>query len=215
MDITFITGEILNHSRGHPDHGSHITIPGILPQRRLDAIMRIAGPDYWMTNPGITPKGARKEFIDPEQIPWTDWLMPGTRFKLLYCNLVTGSFTVILQVDAGSVAPPHWHIGNVQAYIIDGGFYYEEDDKGETGMYTCEVAGAVHSPTSPQGTTMLAMVDGPIAGYAPEGELGAIADARLHYYIAAANDAVGHTQLVDYATDPSVGMHSLVPEAAK
>ena len=214
MDITFIFEEILNHSEATRTTAATSQFRAFSP-RRLDAIMRIAGPDYWMTNPGITPKGARKEFIDPEQIPWTDWLMPGTRFKLLYCNLVTGSFTVILQVDAGSVAPPHWHIGNVQAYIIDGGFYYEEDDMGETGMYTCEVAGAVHSPTSPQGTTMFAMVDGPIAGYAPEGELGAIADARLHYYIAAANDAVGHTQLVDYATDPSVGMHGMLPEAAK
>lgn len=45
------------------------------------------------------PQGSRTEFIDPNNIPWTDWLMPGTRFRLLYANLATGSFTVIPQVD--------------------------------------------------------------------------------------------------------------------
>lgn len=59
------------------------------------------GPAFWMTNPGTTPKGTRREFLDHNDIPWTDWLMPGTRFRLLYANLVTGSFTVVLQVDPG------------------------------------------------------------------------------------------------------------------
>ncbi|WP_224390007.1 2,4'-dihydroxyacetophenone dioxygenase family protein [Pseudonocardia sp. ICBG1293] len=165
------------------------------------------GPAFWMTNPGATPKGTRKEFVDPADIPWTDWLMPGTRFKLLYANLVSGSFTVILQVDPGVQATPHWHMGNVQAYILDGGFHYHEDDPGRTGTYTCEVAGAVHEPIAPDGTTMLAFVDGPIAGYLPDGQLGVVADARLHYYMARDNDAVARTQVVDYATDPSLGLH--------
>ncbi len=165
------------------------------------------GSAFWMNNPGVTPKGSRKEFIDPDAIPWTDWLMPGTRFKLLYANLVNGSFSLILQVDPGVQATPHWHMGNVQAYILEGGFHYHEDDPGRQGTYTCEVAGAVHQPISPQGTTMLAFVEGPIAGYLPDGGLGVVADARLHYYMARDNDAVALTQVVDYATDPSVSMH--------
>lgn len=165
------------------------------------------GPTFWMTNPGVTPKGARKEFVNPDDIPWTDWLMPGTQFKLLYCNLVSGAFTLILKVDPGTVATPHWHMGNVQAYLLEGGFYYEEDDPGMAGMYTCEVAGAVHTPIAPDGCVMIAMVEGPIAGYLPDGGLAVVADARLHYYMARDNDAVGHTQLVDYATDPSQDMH--------
>ncbi|MDI6627752.1 MAG: 2,4'-dihydroxyacetophenone dioxygenase family protein [Rhodococcus sp. (in: high G+C Gram-positive bacteria)] len=165
------------------------------------------GPAFWMTNPGTTPKGTRREFVDHNDIPWTDWLMPGTRFRLLYANLVTGSFTVVLQVDPGVQATPHWHMGNVQAYILDGGFHYHEDDPGLTGTYTCEVAGAVHEPIAPEGTTMLAFVEGPIAGYMPDGSLGVIADARLHYYMARDNDAIARVQLVDYATDPSTALH--------
>lgn len=95
----------------------------------------------------------------------------------------------------------------MQAYILDGGFHYHEDDPGLTGTYTCEVAGAVHEPIAPEGTTMLAFVEGPIAGYMPDGSLGVIADARLHYYMARDNDAIARVQLVDYATDPSTALH--------
>lgn len=165
-------------------------------------------PAFWMTNPGTTPKGTRKEFVDPNDIPWTNWLMPGTQFRLLYANLVTGSFTLILKVDEGVQATPHWHLGNVQAYILDGGFHYHEEDPGVAGTYTCEVAGAVHEPIAPHGTTMLAFVEGPIAGYLPDGNIGVIADARLHYYMARANNAIERTQVVDYATDPSADMHN-------
>lgn len=65
----------------------------------------------------------------------------------------------------------------------------------------------MHEPIAPEGTTMLAFVDGPIAGYLPDGNLGVVADARPHYYVARDNDAVARTQIVDYATDPSLGMH--------
>ncbi len=160
-------------------------------------------PLFWMTNPGITPKGERKEFIDPDTIPWTDWLMPGTRYKLLYVNLVSGAFTLILQVDPGVTATPHWHVSNVQAYIIDGGFYYDESDQGTAGNYTCETAGEIHTPHSPTGTTMFAMMDGPIGGYTDEGGLAVVADARLHYYMARENDATAQTMVVDYATAPT------------
>ncbi|MGV9585589.1 2,4'-dihydroxyacetophenone dioxygenase family protein [Nocardia farcinica] len=173
------------------------------------------GPTFWMQNPGTTPKGARKEFVDPDDIPWTDWLMPGTRFKLLYANLATGAFTVILRVDPGVTATPHWHLGTAQAFLLEGGFHYDPDDPGRAGTYTCEVAGAVHQPVSPTGTTMLAFVDGPIAGYLPDGTLGVVADARLHYYMARDNNAVAHTQVVDYATDPSLSLHDGAPTSER
>lgn len=162
---------------------------------------------FWMSNPGTTPKHEKKEFVDPANIPWTDWLMPGTRFKLLYCNLVTGAFTVILQVDPGVEATPHWHMSNVQAFLLEGGFYYDPADPGTAGTYTCEVAGAVHAPISPEGCVMLAFLDGPIAGYAPDDSLAVVADARLHLYLARENGAVEHTQVVDYATAPSADLN--------
>ena len=157
-------------------------------------------PLYWMKNPGLTPKGDRRDFVNPEWIPWTDWLMPGTYFKLLFCDLVSGNFTLLLKVDPGTKAAVHWHLHNTEAYIIEGGFYYDDgDDKGYEGYYTCESAGAIHEPfTSPEGVTMLAISHGPIGGYTDDGQLVLMADARLHYLMARENGAVEHTTLVDY-----------------
>lgn len=156
-------------------------------------------PLYWMKSPGDTPKGSHREFINPEWIPWTDWLMPGTRFKLLFCDLVSGHFSMLLQVDPGVQATPHWHVHNIQAFILEGGFHYEDgDDKGMKGYYTCELAGNVHKPFSPEGCLMFAISHGPIGGYTGDGDLVVMADARLHYYMARENNAVEHTMIVDY-----------------
>ncbi|MEL4024729.1 2,4'-dihydroxyacetophenone dioxygenase family protein [Lysinibacillus endophyticus] len=165
-------------------------------------------PLYWMKNPGNTPKGKKRDFINPDWIPWTDWLMPGTYFKLLSCDLVSGNFTILLKIDPGIKAATHWHLHNSEAYIIEGGFFYEDgDDKGYPGYYTCEQAGHIHEPfAAPEGCTMLAVSYGPIAGYDDDGNLALIADARLHYYMARENNAIEYTTVIDY-TDGTTEMH--------
>ncbi|EDL65590.1 2,4'-dihydroxyacetophenone dioxygenase family protein [Bacillus sp. SG-1] len=165
-------------------------------------------PMFWMKNPGNTPKGDHRDFVNPDLIPWTDWLMPGTRFKLLMCDLVSGNFTLLLQVDPGVKAAVHWHLHNTEAFILEGGFYYEDsDDKGYKGYYTCESAGAIHEPfTSPEGVTMFAVSHGPIGGYDDDGNLAVMADARLHYYMARDNNAVEYTTVVDY-THSTTSLH--------
>ncbi|MEK3936784.1 2,4'-dihydroxyacetophenone dioxygenase family protein [Sporosarcina sp. FSL W7-1349] len=160
-------------------------------------------PIFWMKNPGLTPKTNenRRDFINPDWIEWTDWLMPGTHFKLLYCDLVSGNFTLLLKVDPNTKASVHWHLQNSEAYIIEGTFFYDQegDDRGHPGYYTCEPAGHVHEPfTSPEGCTMLAVSHGPIGGYDDDGNLAVMADARLHYYMAKENNALQHTTVVDY-----------------
>ncbi|KIL72761.1 2,4'-dihydroxyacetophenone dioxygenase family protein [Bacillus badius] len=157
-------------------------------------------PTFWMKSPRNTPKGDRLDFINPDWMPWTDWLMPGTQFKLLFCDLVSGNFTLLLKVDPGTKASVHWHLHNTEAFILEGSFYYEEgEDKGHPGYYTCEAAGNVHEPfTSPEGCIMLAISHGPIGGYDDDGQLAVMADARLHYYMARENNALKHTTIVDY-----------------
>ncbi|MER2507626.1 2,4'-dihydroxyacetophenone dioxygenase family protein [Amaricoccus sp.] len=159
---------------------------------------KMIGPDYWMKNPGITAKGDRKEFIDPDLIPWTNWLMPGTQFKLFSCNLATGAFTFLLNVDPGTKATPHWHVANLEVLILKGGFYYEEDDQGHAGYYTCETAGTVHEPFAPEGCLMFVISQGPIGGYTDDGQLAVVADAHLHLKLAQANDAAALTRVIDY-----------------
>lgn len=167
-------------------------------------------PLFWMTSPGNTPKGERRDFYTMDETDWTDWLMPGTRYKLLYCNLVSGAFTMLLQVDPNIQATSHWHVGNLQVYILDGGFYYYDGtvtidgqtipDKGTPHSFTVETAGTIHQPfATDTGCLMLAVFDGPIGGYTDDGQLAVMGDARLHYYMAKDNNAVHNTQLVDYS----------------
>lgn len=156
-------------------------------------------PFYWMTQPNITEqKHNVKEFVNPDHIPWTDWLMPGTQYKLLYCDLASGFFTILLNVDPGTQASVHWHLGTAMAYILKGGFYYHEDDKGDVNnCFTCETGGAVHQPFAPEGCLMLGIMMGPIAGY-HEGKMVVIADAQLHYEMAKQNNAVKYSTVVGY-----------------
>lgn len=160
-------------------------------------------PFYWMTNPGIKPTNDQvREFINPEDIPWTDWLMPGTRFRLLYCDIATGIFTILLQVDPGTTASVHWHLGTAMAYILEGNFYYNPNDVGNTkNCFTCETGGSVHQPFSPEGSLMLGFMIGPIAGY-HEDKLVVIADAKLHYEMAKQNNAIKYTTVVGYVKEP-------------
>ncbi len=160
-------------------------------------------PFYWMTNPGVKHQDKNvREFVNPSEIPWTDWLMPGTRYKLLYCDVATGIYSLLLQVDPGTEASVHWHLGTAMAYILEGGFHYNENDKGTTeNCFTCETGGSVHQPFAPEGCLMLAFMLGPIAGY-HEDKMVVIADAKLHYEMAKQNDAVKYTTLVGYVKEP-------------
>ncbi len=158
-------------------------------------------PFHWMKATQATPRGTRRDFVNPDDIPWTDWLMPGTRFKLLFADLATGRWTMLLQVDPGTQATLHWHVHMVEAYILEGGFYYDADDQGRPNTYTCERAGHIHEPFAPDGCLMVAIAHGPIGGYMPDGTLALVADARLHYELAKQNNATALTTVVDFAPD--------------
>jgi anti-sigma factor ChrR (cupin superfamily) len=130
-------------------------------------------------------------FFDPRTIPWTAWAMPGTRFKLLNIDEDRGSFTFLLQVDAGIEAPVHKHVGLAEAWLLEGEFGYG-DDRGSAGCYTRELGGAVHKPDSPRGVLMFAVAHGPIVGYNADGSVAGIVDVDWMYEAAAANGAAAH-----------------------
>ena len=137
-------------------------------------------------------KNARPAFLDPNTIPWTDWVMEGTWFKLLRINPVTGGFSMILKVNGNNVAPVHGHIGAFEGIMLEGGFGYGED-RGRPGYYAYECGGVVHQPTSdPDGVTMFAVLHGALAGYHDDGSCAAVVDAKLMYEMAAANNAAAH-----------------------
>jgi len=130
-------------------------------------------------------------FFKPETIPWTEWAMPGTWFKLLYLNDTQGSFTILLKVDPDNEAPIHRHTAAVEAYVIEGEFGYG-NDRGGVGSYAYEPSGATHEPTSPGGVIMFAIIHGPILGYNPDGSIAGVIDNDFMYDAAMANNAAGH-----------------------
>lgn len=130
-------------------------------------------------------------FTDANVIPWTEWVIEGTHFKLLHLQQESGGFSMMLKVDAGNEAPIHEHIGAVETFVIEGEFGYG-DDRGRTGCYAYEPAGIRHEPTSPTGTIMFAVAHGPLVGYNPDGSIAAVIDGRAMYNMAKANNAHGH-----------------------
>jgi 2,4'-dihydroxyacetophenone dioxygenase len=143
---------------------------------------------------------ARRAFLDTTAIPWSDWIMEGTEFKLLNVNLETGGWSMLLRVRANQKADLHHHVGAIEGIILEGEFGYGEHDRGSVGAYVYEPAEAVHEPTTTAGFTMFAHFHGPVAGYHPDGSLAALADQDAMLELARANGALAHLEpyLPDY-----------------
>ncbi len=139
----------------------------------------------------------RPVFFNPENLAWNEWVMPGTYFKLLNINELTGGFTMILKVDPGITAPVHHHIGGIEVYVIEGEFGYGDDDRGGVGSYAIESGGSIHEPTSPGGVTMFAVVHGPLVGYHEDGSVAVVVDGRFMYEMAQKNNAADHITIVN------------------
>jgi len=140
---------------------------------------------------GMVKKPLRPAFFDSNSLPWKPWVMAGTHFKLLNVDVKTGGFTMLLKVDPDNEAPVHGHLGAVEAYVLEGGFGYE-DDRGGVGSYVYEAAGSVHRPTSPEGTIMFAIIHAPIVGYNDDGSIAAAVDAGAMLELAREHGVADH-----------------------
>jgi 2,4'-dihydroxyacetophenone dioxygenase len=130
--------------------------------------------------------------VRAKELPWTDWGMPGTKFKLLHCDDASGLLVIMLKVDAGTVAGVHKHFGAAHAYILEGGFGYEHGEA-FTGDYLVEAGGITHQPfTGPNGLVLLGFMFGPIGGMDEAGQLAGVLDIDWRYNAAKANGAADH-----------------------
>ena len=80
--------------------------------------------------------------VKAQQLAWTPWLAPGTRFKLLDLDRSFNKMTLLIEADAGVTLPPYRHYGAGEYYIEAGAF---ECDRGVLGVgdYLYEPGGAV------------------------------------------------------------------------
>jgi 2,4'-dihydroxyacetophenone dioxygenase len=115
-------------------------------------------------------------------LPWVDWAMAGSKFKLLHADPESGCFTLMIQFEKGVTAPIHRHIGAVEGYMLEGGFHYADDPTIHfgAGSYLYEADGAVHQPVSPEGALMFAVFHGPVEGIDEAGNVTGRIGWRWH-----------------------------------
>jgi 2,4'-dihydroxyacetophenone dioxygenase len=109
--------------------------------------------------------------IDPGQIEW--FAVPGgNSLKVLRVSEETGSYTALFKAEAGTVNPPHIHLGPADFYVLSGVLEYR-GGVAKAGDWIYEPNGAEHEATShPEETIYLANVHGAIAFYGEPAEEG-------------------------------------------
>lgn len=131
------------------------------------------------------------DLVRTEEIDWVE-VPGGNSLKVLRVSEETGSWSALFKAAAGTVNPPHVHLGPADFYVISGVLDYR-GGVARAGDWIYEPNGAVHEATThPEETVYLANVHGAIAFHGePEEEGGeppivAISDWRSMKAIQAA-----------------------------
>jgi anti-sigma factor ChrR (cupin superfamily) len=108
--------------------------------------------------------------IDTDAIEWIE-TPGGNAFKALYYSDETGAWSALFRAKAGTVNPPHTHLGSADFYVISGSMEYR-GGFARAGSWIYEPMGAVHEATShPEDTLYLSNVRGPLAFHGPDGRV--------------------------------------------
>ena len=102
----------------------------------------------------------------------------GNALKILRISEETGSWSAVFRAAAGTVNPPHVHLGPADFYVISGSMEYR-GGKAVAGDWVYEANGAHHeSTTHPEDTLYLGNIHGPIAFLDENGETAYVQDWR-------------------------------------
>lgn len=109
----------------------------------------------------------RSRVINVNEIPWVEGL-PGMRTRPLWSDDKSGRKAHLVQFDPGAHMPLHRHAGHELIYLIEGSL---SDEHGtiRPGNIGYRPDGCVHSVSSPNGATALAIITG---GNEPATEIG-------------------------------------------
>ncbi|MGE0230947.1 MAG: cupin domain-containing protein [Flavobacteriaceae bacterium] len=133
-------------------------------------------------------------FTDTNNIPWTEFYIDGVDFKLL--NYDGERVTIVTRIKKGTKLAIHQHMGPVELYVIEGSFGYKDAETGRDNMiyaggYLYEPPSTVHEPVCPDGLLAVAVVHGPLKGFAADGSEVYIGP-KEYYEMAKANNAIAH-----------------------
>jgi anti-sigma factor ChrR (cupin superfamily) len=103
-------------------------------------------------------------FIKTDQVPWVE-VGPGNKMKVIYHDPASGLLTILAKLEPGAGIPAHVHEDLEQTFVLEGSLV---DDEGEctAGNFVIRAKGSRHSPTAPNGCTMLVFFMKPTAALA-------------------------------------------------
>ena len=116
----------------------------------------------------VTPKAhdtadTHSHLVRPSDMEWQKTRFPGCEAKTLLFDRSTGLMTALMRFAPGAVLPDHEHVNIEQTFVLEGSLV---DDEGEctAGNFVIRAKGSRHSPTAPNGCTMLVFFLKPTAG---------------------------------------------------
>lgn len=133
-------------------------------------------------------------FIDTEKGEWIDLGLPHSEpgenaMQLLRISEENGSYTALIKSKAGTVIPPHVHLGETVVFVLEGALEYR-NGVAEKGGFIYEPAGAVHDATQhPVDTVYHVHVQGGAIFLNEDGSEGPVYDWRSVKAIAEAHEA--------------------------
>jgi anti-sigma factor ChrR (cupin superfamily) len=100
-------------------------------------------------------------FVDIDALPWIE-TTPGNKMKVIYHDPATDMLTILAKLEPGAGIPAHVHEDLEQTFVLEGSLV---DDEGEckAGNVVIRAKGSRHSPTAPNGCTMLVFFMKPTA----------------------------------------------------
>ena len=102
--------------------------------------------------------GPRSEIVTLSDLPWID-ARPGVRQKRIWEDKATERRALLARFEPGATLPRHRHVGDEVIFLVEGA---NADESGEvaTGDMNYRPNGCVHTVTTQNGATVLAVVWG-------------------------------------------------------
>ncbi len=110
----------------------------------------------------------RSQNIPVSDIAWQD-MEAGIRMKRLWSHEETKRQALMVQIDSGPQLPMHKHLGNELVYVVEGAIQ-DEFGKLTAGNMGYRPDGCVHTVSSPNGATVIAIITGTIEAAAERGD---------------------------------------------
>jgi anti-sigma factor ChrR (cupin superfamily) len=100
-----------------------------------------------------TLEALASRFITTDEVPWIE-TAPGNKMKVIYHDPASGMLTILSKLEPGAGIPAHVHEDLEQTFVLEGSLV---DQEGEctAGNFVIRAKGSRHSPTAPNGCTML------------------------------------------------------------